>query len=37
MWYIKWLCEVYDETSIMECELVMCASNEIVYTALHLK
>jgi len=37
MWCIKRLREVYDETSIMKCELVMCASDEIVYTALHLK
>ena len=34
---IKRLREVYDETSIMECELVICATDEIIYTALHLK
>jgi len=36
MWCIK-LREVFDETSIMECELVMFVSDEIIYTALYLK
>jgi len=31
------LYEIYDKTSIIEWELVMCALDEIVYTALHLK
>ena len=31
------LYEIYDKTSIIEWELIMCALDEIVYTALHLK
>jgi len=36
MWCLERLRLVYDETW-MECESIMCASDEIVYTALHLK
>jgi len=36
MWCIERLREIYDETSIMECELIMYTSDEVEYTALHL-
>jgi len=31
MWCIKRSRKVYDEISVMECELAMCSSDEIVY------
>jgi len=34
---LKKLCEVYDKTSFMECELIMYALDEIVYTALYFR
>ncbi len=34
---LKKLREVYDETSIIECELIMYASDRIIFTALYLK
>jgi len=35
MWRVKKLCEVYDKTSLIECELIMCALDEIVDNAIY--
>jgi len=32
---VKKLCEIYDKTSLIECELVMCALDEIVNDAIY--
>jgi len=31
---LKKLCKIYNKTSLIECELVMCALDEIVDTAI---